>query len=325
MLEKVKSLYKVVLFCITLFFSPLVSACISGIEAVEANITLAITMASTMVEFILYYRAPQSATNDKKFRRRQANTWLMNLKMDLSKSLSVEAIDQLNLPLIFMMKRVRNAFERVGIVGSNPRYVVMMALPNPNAVVTAVLDLSGVHDPDVTLMKLMRTKCTANPYVVTPPLSLTALDGLIATYEGAHGAARKVALVPLIAALNAIMLTYQLFANLPVNKSNSIVIIQSGGFHVKGVGGKTSQIWEAFQSNVAGEILMTFVVFDPAHCYDVWLSTDGIAWVREEPVIHAHARISGLTPNTSVWVRYQLVTALGGQGGYIPIKIQVPA
>ena len=203
--------------------------------------------------------------------------------------------------------------------------IIAMSLPDPNAVVKAVLNLSGNHSADVTLMKLMRTKCTGNIYVVTPAPTLTSLDALILAYENAHGPARPVTLVPLKAALEAIMLTFQLFANLPANKSNSIVIIQSGGFHVMGVGGSHAQIWEVLKSNVAGEILMTFVFCAAPHCYDVWYSTDGIAWVRAEPCIHAHARIGGLVPDSYVWVRYQLILDSGGQGGYIPLRIQVPA
>lgn len=207
----------------------------------------------------------------------------------------------------------------------NGKMIILPTLPNPNAVVTAVLNLSGNHDADVTLMKLMRTKCTSNIYVTTASGTLTELDALILAYQDAHGPARAVTLVPLKAALNAIMLTFQLFANQPVNKSNSIVILQSGGWHVMGVGGSHPQIWEALQSNITGEILMTFVAYDKPHCYDFCSSTDGITWLRMEPVIHAHARIDGLTPNTFVWVRYQLVTEAGGQGYSTPIKIQVPA
>ena len=323
MLEKVKSLYKVVLFCITLFFSPLVSACISGIEAVEANITLAITMASTMVEFILYYRAPQSATNDKKFRRRQANSWLMNLKIDLSNSFSVEAIDQLNLPLIFMMKRVRNAFERVGIVGSNPRYVVMMAMPNPNAHVEATQYLPEDHGDCVGRMKFIRLKLTGNIYITTLPADLTALDVLIANYDGAHGAARAVALQLVKDALTLIMRKYQDFANLPINKLNSIVIIESGGWHVRGIGGNHAVLFDCANGIASGEVMLCAPGGPDRSLHVWWYSADQITWTMLYPTIKAHTSQFGLIPGHYAWFRHEMAVSTGGTGVSQDIKIMV--
>ena len=311
MLEKVKSLYKVVLFCITLFFSPLVSACISGIEAVEANITLAITMASTMVEFILYYRAPQSATNDKKFRRRQANSWLMNLKMDLSNSFSVEAIDQLNLPLIFMMKRVRNAFERVGIIGSNPRYIILTGMPSVTQVIIATLN----HEPEAYDKKGnwalgIINACSGNPLIVILPGVITAYLATLALFttaeanmsSGLHTAKeiRDKKWIDVKHNILALMAVAQLNSNnLPLS---GIEIIESGHFKVKMVGAHEVHPFKALNAG-PGTMNVSDAGAGDAAVHDWELSIDGLHWTAYLTTRHAKMTATGLPLTTKVWFR----------------------
>ena len=202
------------------------------------------------------------------------------------------------------------------------KMIFLPTLPNPNASVIATLNLSGVHDADVTLMKLIRTKCTGNAYVTIIIGTLTALDALIDTYENAHGPARAVALVPLVEALNAIMALFQTCANLPANKSNSIVIIQSGGFHVKGKGGAHDRIFAAEYGVNSGEIHLTCPTNDAA-CYEWWYSPDNINWTRMQGSTVSETTITGLPVGKIAYFKYQHIIGNTGQGISTPIQKMV--
>jgi hypothetical protein len=204
------------------------------------------------------------------------------------------------------------------------KYFVLMGLPNPDASVEAYLVIHANHGKAVVLMNEIVSKCgVGNIYVTTLPATLTAASELIDNYNKAHGPARKVTLGLAVDALEVIMATFQAFADLPANKANSIVIIQSGGFHVKGVGGGHPNIWDAVTGKISGEVDLTFVMGEGTCCYDNWYSVDNINWIRADPSIYNSATLTGLVPNSYVWVKYQLIDAHGPEGFHPAIKVQV--
>ena len=169
------------------------------------------------------------------------------------------------------------------------------------------------------------TKCTGNIYVSLLVIDLDAASVLIENYNTAHGPARKVTLDLAVAALEVFMAKFQAFANLPANKANSIVILQSGGFHVKGIGGGHASTWDAFTGKLPGEVDMTFITGEGTCCYDNWYSIDNINWIRMDPTIYNEATLTGLIPGSYVWVRYQLCDAHGPEGFHPAIRVRVQA
>ena len=205
------------------------------------------------------------------------------------------------------------------------KMIIAMALPNPDASVEAYLVIPRNHGKAVVLMNDIVAGCTDNIYVSILTADLDSASELIENYNKAHGEARKVTLNLAVEALEVFMAAFQAFANQPANKKNSIVILQSGNFHVKGIGGNHPDIWDAFQSSIAGEVLATAIKGEGNVCYDWWISFDNIIWIRMDPTVHNRASFSGLNPHPSVWVKYQLVEADGPQGFHPAIKVQVPA
>jgi len=204
----------------------------------------------------------------------------------------------------------------------NAKVIFLMALPKPTGVVTAVLNLPTKHLDCVDVCQHIRTDCTGNIYVPVDILILEALDVLILAYKNAHGPALKPAFDAMVEALNPIMAMFQTYANIPEHKPFSIVIIQSGNFHVKGVGGGVRDIWEA-TTGVAGEIKLTAVAGPNNCCHAWWYSSDGITWVMFYPTPHGRTSMSGLTPGQWAWFRHELIFTTGPSGVIQETKIIV--
>src|ERR1039458_4160782 len=204
----------------------------------------------------------------------------------------------------------------------NAQVIIMMAMPKPTGVVTAVLNLPTKHLDCVEVCEHIRTDCTGNIYVAVDILVLEALDVLILAYKNAHGPALKPAFDAMVEALNIIMAMFQTYANIPEHKPFSIVIIQSGNFHVKGVGGSVRDIWEA-TTGVAGTINLTAVAGPNNCCHAWWYSADGITWVMFYPTPHGRTSMSGLISGQWAWFRHELIFTTGPSGVIQETKIIV--
>ena len=224
---------------------------------------------------------------------------------------------------MLMPVMVRN-YHRFGGYSITARYHIMMTLPNPDANVEAYMVIPHNHGKAVTKMNDIIAANTDNVYVPILIADLDIASGLVEDYNKAHGAARKVTLALAVAAIEIFMAKFQTFADLPANKANSIVIIQSGGYHVKGIGGGHPSTWDALPGHITGEIMMTFITGVGTCCYDPWYSLDGIIWVRMDPTIYNHATITGMVPDSYIFVRYQLCDAHGPEGFHPVIRVRVP-
>jgi len=199
-------------------------------------------------------------------------------------------------------------------------YFMMMALPNPNQVVTAVLMMPRIHGDQVDLARQMITDSTGNAFVTVAAGLLATATSKTDDYANFHGAARDAAWQPMIEALEAIMNLFQIAAN--ANKPLSIVIIQSGSFHVHGVGGRSAQVFEAFNSLISGDIYLTAPVNDKC-CYEWWSSVDGITYTRLQGSTVAHTTITGLTAEKNMWFKCQQIVGNSGLGLSQAFKIMV--
>src|ERR1017187_1879028 len=194
-----------------------------------------------------------------------------------------------------------------GLRDRTGKSIVMPPLPSPTAFVEAYLVIPRNHGKAVPLMNDIIKKCTNNIHVSILLADLDEASGFVEDYNKAHGDARKTTLDIAVAALEVFMAKFQAFSQKPENKKNSIVILQSGGFHVKGIGGNHASVWDAFAGDKAGEVMLTAITGEGTCCYDYWMSLDNITWIRMEPSPYNHTTFSGLAPNTDIWVRYQLI------------------
>lgn len=198
-------------------------------------------------------------------------------------------------------------------------YYMMMALPNPNQVVTGYLNFPGDKLHNVPHAQQMSLDISLSPDITTPPAVLLSLNDAIDAYAGAHGSDLVPTYREMIRQFDAILLIFNLFANELVNRPMAISILQHGGFHVKGVGGNTVSVWGVRNSIISGEMIITAPAEDGA-TFEWWYSSDGINYARIQPGGLHITKFGGLTPKTSAWFKYQHIMGNTPMGISIPIE-----
>ena len=203
--------------------------------------------------------------------------------------------------------------------------VVLMAVIDPNVAIILVPNMSEDFHLRIDEAEAMIVAWTDDhDWVTVLTLQITDVTTKKDAYKASKGDARKGKFSKMMEAINGVMFLYQTLCN--EDRDNCFAIAASGKFHIRGKGGKTDQIWELIKSEIAGEIILTGVVVDDhARTYNWWYSANGTDWVRMSGTYYAHTKMSGLTPNTYAWFRYELSLNDVPQGMSTELKIQMPA
>jgi hypothetical protein len=213
----------------------------------------------------------------------------------------------------------QNKLRRMGRKNGGVSCFAMMALPNPNQVVTGYLNFPGPKNENVPHARQMSHDISVSPDITTAPAVLLLLDGSIDAYAGAHGADLVPTYREMVKQFDAILLIYNLFANELINRPMAISILQNGGFHVKGAGGSHASVFGVRNSVISGEMLLTQPTL--AGCsYEWWYSSDGINYVRIQSSSVNHTTLGGLTPGKSAWFKCQHIVGNNAQGLSDPIE-----
>jgi hypothetical protein len=196
--------------------------------------------------------------------------------------------------------------------------IICMTLPTTGQVITARLALGKTSDSIVTQARNIKSKCTGNVYVTFTITEIGDLGTAINAYEDAHGADRDVAFTTLNNMLKNIFLDRISKAAIG-DPTHSIVLIQSCGCHVQGVGGAKEQVFDGFAGVASGTIVLVGKAGGQNTCHEWWSSVDNINWVRLEGTINANTLVTGCVPGAAMYFRHQIIDSNGGQGLTDPI------
>ncbi|MEI6817504.1 MAG: hypothetical protein WCL14_12910 [Bacteroidota bacterium] len=203
----------------------------------------------------------------------------------------------------------------------NGKKIFMMSMPSTGQVVTARLALTDVHATIVERARYIKSHITGNTNVVFTAPEILALGTAINTYEDSHGAAREVA----YKALNTLLKSYlvRIQAASDANPTQSIVIIQSCGCVVQGVGGQHEQIFDCFNGVAGGSVVLVAPAGPNHSCHEWWYSKNNVDWARIEPTMNANTLMSGLEVGKTAYFRHQIIIPTGGTGMSQIISITV--
>jgi hypothetical protein len=204
-----------------------------------------------------------------------------------------------------------------------PGYYLLSTLPTTGQVITARLALGKTDSEQVARSRFIKTHCTGNTSVPFTGLEISALGTAINTFEDSHGAAREVAYTNLNNMLKTVFLTrIQTAADLV--GILAIVLIQSCGCIVQGVGGSHEQIFDCFYGVATGTVMLIApAAGKPNSCNDWWVSLDNITWVRMPPTVNANTMAIGLPVGELAYFRHETVLTTGGTGISQTISIMV--
>jgi hypothetical protein len=186
----------------------------------------------------------------------------------------------------------------------NVEYVILMSASNPNPVITATISAPDAVEGKAKLAESIRDKGASTEYVTIPPLQLSALTPLIANLRAAVGEAQvDYAWDQLNTPLKLLMRIIQ--DAMDANKPQSLIICVHYGYHAKGRGGKSAQVFGGESGAIVGSIDLTFPVGPPGCCYGVkFWSADRttFSWSQPTDIGHGHfdGLVSGAMQNVSV-------------------------
>ncbi len=191
--------------------------------------------------------------------------------------------------------------------------VMMTTLPSTGQVITARLALGKTASEITTQARNIKTRITGNLLVPFTAPEIATLGTEINTYEDAHGAAKDLAYEVMNKTLKAYLLRIQAAADVSV-LGNQIVIIQSCGCVVQGVGGRSEQVFDGYPGIAAGSIALIGPAAPHHAFHEWWQSINSIDWVRIQGTVDANTLVTGLTPGILYSFRHQIIDATGGTG-----------
>jgi hypothetical protein len=192
--------------------------------------------------------------------------------------------------------------------GFNNLAVVLMAVPTPENAIIGVIGKQPAKGSRGSWMKEYIDACAISTWVIIDPLVIAADRLLLLNFNNAVGAAKEPFWVKLMAALQSLLADFQYIAN--NDKPNAIVILESGNFKIKGMGGKKPQVFTLTNGAVSGEVNLIGEAgpVKKKHLHDWFISYDlGLTWTRFQPTINSETSFSGLTVGATIWFAHQII------------------
>jgi len=204
---------------------------------------------------------------------------------------------------------------KITYIGRNRagKMIILHTMPTTGQVITARLALGKTSDSVTTQARNIKGKITGNPWVSFTTGEITTLGTEINAYEDAHGAAKDVCYNTLNATLKSYLVRIQAAADANTT-DEQIVIIQSCGCIVQGVGGSHEQVFDGFPGVVSGTIMLIGPVGGQNIFHEWWSSPDNIAWVRLQGTVNANTMVTRCLPGATMYFRHQLIDSNGGMG-----------
>jgi hypothetical protein len=204
---------------------------------------------------------------------------------------------------------------KVTYIGRNRagKMIILMGLPTTGQVINARLNLGNSSDKIVTQARNIKSKCTGNARVPFTTGQITTLGNQINAYEDAHGAAKDVCYDTLNTTLKGMLVTIQAASD-ALTDGTQIVLIQSTGCIVQGVGGKHEQVFDGFQGIASGSIVLIAPAASGHAFHEWWYSANGTVWVRIQGTVEANTLVTDLPVGQYAFFRHQIIDSTGGTG-----------
>jgi hypothetical protein len=201
--------------------------------------------------------------------------------------------------------------DEMGSEGFNNFAVIMMATPTPENAIIGILGDIPVMGLRWQWAKDFIDPCAISTWVAIDPLVITADRLLLSAFNTAIGSNKKAKWVPLYAALQSLLADFQGIAN--TDKPNAIVILESGNFKIKGMGGKKPQVFNLFDGAASGTVrLVGEAGGKKKTCHDWFISFDkGMTWTRLQPTINSETLATGLPVGETIWFAHQIINKNG--------------
>ena len=200
----------------------------------------------------------------------------------------------------------KNVFERFNGL------FMMMAVPTPENVITGIIGKIKKADRGDRALEIING-CATSTYVTITPADILIYRGHLTTFNAVGTPSQKKSRWLIVYDdLKILLSTFQLAAT--ANQPDSINILESGKFRIKGMGGSSKNVFDVFNTDVSGTVRITGPVMKKRHCHDWKYSSDGITYIRFTPSINAEIFIPELVVGQKYWFQHQLIDKDGPTG-----------
>jgi hypothetical protein len=212
-------------------------------------------------------------------------------------------------------KRIRIVFYEKTIVRSRyGRYFVMMSMPTPENVITGYIGKIAVKDRG-TRGKEIIDACAIAPNPSILPADIIIYRAHLLTFTNATTKSAKNAAWKIVYGdLKILLFAFQIAAN--ADQPNSITILESGSFKIKGVGKKQRQVFGLTNGVEPGTIDLVGNLIK-GRCFHIWyISYDGgKTYVIFDTTFESVISKTGLTVGQTIYFQHQYITPQGKDNG----------
>jgi hypothetical protein len=213
-------------------------------------------------------------------------------------------------------KRIRIVlYEKTIIRSRYGRYYVMMSMPTPENIITGIIGAIKTPNRFARATEIIDA-CALTTVPTIPPANIILYRAHVATFNTAIGSAKKAAWKIVYADLKVLLFTFQIAAN--ADQPNSITILESGSFKIKGIGKKQKQVF-SLTNGVAGGTIDLVGNVTKGRCFHVWyISYDGgKTYVIFDTTFESVIQKEGLTVGQTIYFQHQYITPRGKDNGVL--------
>ena len=188
---------------------------------------------------------------------------------------------------------------------------ILMAVPTPENKIIGILGKIPAMSARGAWVKVYFDACATSALVTVNPLVIAADRLILTNFNAATDAPKKALWETLLLALQSLLADFQGIANL--DRPNSISILESGNFKIKGKGGNKEKTFNLYAGAESGSVRLEGQVIKKGRIAHDWqVSYDnGMTWIRLLPTINSETLVSGLKVGETVWFAHQLVDKNG--------------
>ncbi|MEI6817229.1 MAG: hypothetical protein WCL14_11505 [Bacteroidota bacterium] len=216
----------------------------------------------------------------------------------------------------FLQTRFLSSLKRKSAKADAPHYFILMGLPNPGQIITAVLKLpKGFAQRGVTAKAIINA-CSGNAFIVVLPATITAMLLAMTVYDAKQTATKTRAIGTASARNDQWVIVHNYLKSLmavaqaaaAASPATAITIIESGLFHVKMLPETLVRLFTAANTGTSGTVLLSAAGAARISLHIWEKSIDGIVWVPIDKTRGRKLLVSGLVPVSKVWFRHRTDT-----------------
>ena len=203
-----------------------------------------------------------------------------------------------------------------------PIYVFMSTVL-PVHVVTGTIDFPSDFPGRLKLAKEIVLACTDNANVAIDPLVISGVSETVKDYENSTAGDRPGKFTNMNQSIKDNLLApFQKAAN--AKPVDSIVILQSGKFHVKDQAVHKEKVFEAAAGTEKGTAVLSSGGGGAVTHLHLWSSSaDGITYKYERSTNYAYTTLTGYVSEKPMWFIHELSIKDVPQGASNPIRIMI--